>query len=233
MFGGLYGDLDAVPELRTFPWLEQARRFGVRNGIGTGLFDGELLRAIDVEGYLERVFHEAIAQVPTLPTDTPARRTVRHIDFLTVTRLLEQTMLHTERLGAAGGVQMRFPFADHALYSFMYNVPVEMKFTGGRTKSILRDLAVDLVPPSVLARKKSTFPALYDARYKAFVVDQLRELLDDSSAPVRAVANLAAAAEIVDDPRLLDRGGWFGRADVEMLFQVDAWMRRLQVRVRV
>ncbi|MFE0524944.1 asparagine synthetase B family protein [Streptomyces sp. NPDC058954] len=232
MFGGLYGSLDDVGELNTFPWLEQARRFGVAHGIGTGLLDAELLRSLDVDGYLERVFRESVARVPVLPSDSPARRTVRRIDFLTVTRLLEQTMLHTERLGAAAGVEMRFPFADHALYTFMYNVPVPMKFTGGRTKSILRDLAADLVPPSVLDRKKSTFPALYDVRYKESVLHRLRALLDDSSAPVHAMVDKRAAARVVDDPRLLDRGGWFGRADVEMLFQLDAWLRRLRVRVR-
>ncbi|WP_331750261.1 asparagine synthetase B (plasmid) [Streptomyces sp. NBC_01707] len=233
MFGGLYGDLDGVPELTTFPWLEQARRFGVAHGIGTGLFDPDLLRVLDLDGYLERVFQESVAQVPVLPGDSPGRRTVRQIDYLTVTRLLEQTMLHTERLGAAAGIQMRFPFADPALYSFMYNVPVSMKFTGGRTKSILRDLAAGLVPHSVLERKKSTFPALYDPRYKASVVSRLRDLLDDSSAPVHAVTDLGAAARVVADPALLDRGGWFGRADVEMLFQVDAWLRRHQVRLRI
>ncbi|MER6083405.1 asparagine synthase-related protein [Streptomyces sp. NPDC001833] len=233
MFGGLYGDLDGVPELTTFPWLEQARRFGVAHGIGTGLFHPDLLRVLDVDGYLERVFRTALDRVPVLPDDSPGRRTVRQIDHLTVTRLLEQTMLHTERLGAAAGVQMRFPFADHALYTFMYNVPVAMKFTGGRTKSILRDLARDLVPPSVLERRKSTFPALYDDRYKAFVTRRLRDLLDDPSAPVHAVTDLDAAARVADDPRLLDRGGWFGRADVEMLLQLDAWLRRHQVRLRI
>ncbi|MGA5647931.1 asparagine synthetase B family protein [Streptomyces seoulensis] len=233
MFGGLYGDLDGIPEPTTFPWLEQARRFGVTHGIGTGLFDPGLLRAIDVDGYLERVFRTALDRVPVLPDDSPGRRAVRQIDHLTVTRLLEQTMLHTERLGAAAGVQMRFPFADHALYSFMYNVPVAMKFSGGRTKSILRDLARDLVPPSVLERKKSTFPALYDDRYKADVTARLRALLDDSSAPVHAVTDLAAATRVAEDPRLLDRGGWLGRADVEMLLQLDAWLRRHQVRLRL
>ncbi|MEV1025595.1 asparagine synthase-related protein [Streptomyces sp. NPDC050264] len=233
LFGGLYGDLDGVPELTGFPWLEQARRFGVAHGIGTGLFRPDLLRALDIDGYLERVFRTALDRVPVLPGDSPGRRTVRQIDHLTVSRLLEQTMLHTERLGAAAGVQLRFPFADHTLYTFMYNVPIAMKSAGGRTKSMLRDLARDLVPPSVLERRKSTFPALYDDRYKTSVTARLRHLVDDPSAPVHAVTDLRAATRIAEDPRLLDRGGWFGRADVEMLLQLDAWLRRHRVRLRV
>ncbi|MGW2490889.1 asparagine synthetase B family protein [Streptomyces sp. NPDC001606] len=231
MFGGLYGELDTLRELRGFPWLEQSRRFGVPYGIGTGLFSGELLRSVDIDGYLERTFDAALAEVPTLPTDSPARRAVRQLDHLTTGRLLEQTMLHAERLGTAAGLQLRFPFADHALYSFMYNVPPELKFTGGRTKSQLRDIARDLVPPSVLHRIKSTYPATYDERYKAFLLDRLRSLLDDATAPVRPLLDVGRATAITEDPRLLDRGGWFGRADVEMILQADAWMRRLRVRL--
>ncbi|MEW2624081.1 asparagine synthase-related protein [Streptomyces sp. NPDC048106] len=231
MFGGPYGELDPLEELRTFPWLEQSRRFGVPYGIGSGLFSGELLRSVDVDGYLDRAFRAALAEAPTLPTDSPARRAARQVDHLTTGRLLEQTVLHAERLGTAAGLHLRFPFADHALYSFMYNVPPELKFVDGRTKSQLREIAEDLVPPSVLNRIKSTYPDVYDERYKSFLLGRLRGVLDDSTSPVRPLLDIDRATAITDDPRLLDRGGWFGRADVEMILQVDAWMRRLRVRL--
>ncbi|WP_370154082.1 asparagine synthase-related protein [Streptacidiphilus sp. EB129] len=183
MSGGLYGELDSLQELSTFPWLEQARRFGVPYGTGAGLFSGELLCAVDADAHLDRVFRAALAEVPTLATDTRTRRAVRQLDYLTAGRLQEQTMLHAERLGTAAGVQMRFPFADHTLYSFMYSVPPEMKFVGGRTKSQLREFAKDLVPQPVLNRVKSTYPATYDARYKdragAFVATLLKAMAAD------------------------------------------------------
>ena len=149
------------------------------------------------------------------------------------TRLAEQAVNHSERLGAAAGLQIRFPFTDHRLFSYLYNVPPHLKRFDGREKSLLRAIARDLVPPSVLTRAKVPYPITYDAHYKASLVTRLRTLLDDATAPVRPLIDLPRAANVVENHRLLDRGGWFGRADVEMVLQLDGWLRRLRVRINL
>jgi asparagine synthase (glutamine-hydrolysing) len=231
MFGGLGGALDENRVLTTFPWIERSARFGMPYGIGTGLFDPGVLRSADVGGHLDRMFHQALAEVPHLPGASRLTRLANQVDHLTVTRLLEQTVGHSERLGTTAGLQVRFPFADHRLYSFLYNVPPELKSFDGREKSLLRAVATDLVPPSVLTRAKVPYPITYDARYKAELLQRLRTLLGDRTAPVRSLLDLSAATRFLREPKLLDRGGWLGRADVEMVLQVDAWLRRLRVRM--
>lgn len=231
MFGGLGGAISEDRVLTTFPWIERSRAFGMEYGIGTGLFDQALLRTLDVSGYLDRMYRQASAEVPHLPGSSKADRLAREVDYLTVTRLLEQTVYHSERLGTAAGLQVRFPFADHRLFSFLYNVPAHLKGLDGREKSLLRALAKELVPRSVLARAKVPYPITYDTRYKSALVHRLQTLLDDSAAPVRPLLDLPSAARVVENPRLLDRGGWLGRADVEMILQLDDWLRRLRVRI--
>ncbi|WP_406175047.1 asparagine synthase-related protein [Streptomyces sp. NBC_00996] len=142
-------------------------------------------------------------------------------------------MLHSERLGTAAGLQVRFPFTDHRLLSALFNVPAAMKSFDGREKSLLRALGRDVVPPSVLTRTKVPYPITYGSQYKAGLLDRLRELLDDSTAPARPLVDLPAIRRMTEDPALLDRGGWLGRADAEMVLQLDAWMRRLAVRIRL
>lgn len=233
LFGGLGGSIDAGRRLSSFPWTERSRRFGMPHGIGTGLFDQALLRATDIDGHIDRMFREAMDEVPHLPGGDGVDRLARQVDYLTVTRLLEQTVLHSERLSTSAGLQVRFPFTDHRLLSFLYNVPAAMKSFDGREKSLLRAVGRELVPQSVLTRAKVPYPITYDPLYKAGLVRRLRTLLEDGAAPVRPLVDLAGVRRMADDPALLDRGGWLGRADAEMVLQLDDWMRRLQVRLRL
>lgn len=233
VFGSLGGQIRTGYELSSFPWVEKAWKWGARSGLGTRLFDPKLLAEIGAESYLNLRFREALDEVPHLPGDPQRNRLGRQYDYLTVTRMLDQAINHSERLAAAAGLQLRYPFSDHRLYTYLYNVPVEMKWYDGRGKSLLRTLAKTLVPESVLTRPKVPYPITYAPQYKAALAGRLRGLLDDSDAPVRPLIDIAAARRIAADPDLLDRGGWFGRADVEFVLNLDAWLRRLRVHPRL
>ncbi|MFD9736293.1 asparagine synthetase B family protein [Umezawaea sp. NPDC059074] len=233
LFGGLGPSPAPDRVLTTFPWIERARSFDARYGLGGGLFRQDLLRDTDIAGYLADRFDDAMAEVPRLAGESPVDRLGREVDYLTVTRLLEQTVHHSERLSTAAGLRLRFPFADHRLFSFLYDVPPRVKAFDGREKSLLRAAGRDLVPPSVLRRPKVPYPITYDKGYKAGLVVRLRALLDDSSAAVHDLLDLSSVVRYVENPRLLDRGGWLGRADVEMALQLNDWIQCLGVRVRL
>lgn len=231
MFGGLGPDADEKQVLTTFPWIARARAMGMSYGLGAGLLQAEVLHDIDVAGYIDSRFTEALEEVPQLPGEDPVDRLGRQTDYLTATRLLEQTVLHSERMSTAAGLQLRFPFADHRLFTCLYNVPARWKSFDGREKSLLRAIGAPLVPSSVLSRRKVPYPITYDRGYKQALVERLRTLLDDTSAPLHTVLDREHAERYVMTPRLLDRGGWLGRADVEMVLQLDAWLRHFRVRL--
>ncbi|GHF83911.1 asparagine synthetase B [Streptomyces thermodiastaticus] len=233
LFAGPGGSVDGNRVLTSFPWIMRSRRMGMRHGIGTGLFDRALLEAVDVDGHVDRMFREALDEVPHPAGGDRLERLARQVDYLTVTRLLEQTVLHMERLSTAAGLEVRFPFTDHRLLSMLYNVPPSMKSFDGREKSLLRALGRDVVPPSVLTRAKVPFPINYDPGYRAGLRSRLRDFLDDSTAPARPLVDLQAIRRMTEEPSLIDRGGWFGRADAEMVLQLNDWMRRLNIQTRL
>jgi asparagine synthase (glutamine-hydrolysing) len=233
MFGGATGPQGDGRPLTTFPWLERFRRFGKTYGLGTGLFDQDLLRTLGAEAHLDRMFAIALDEVPVLDGEAPADRVARQVDWVNVTRLLELAAGHCEQLSNAVGLQIRFPFADYRLWSFMYNVPTALKYHGGQEKALLRTIGAPVVPPSIMTRRKVPYPITYDARYKAALLARLRELVDDSSAPARRLIDLDACKRHLTEPTLIDRGGWHGRADVEMVLQVDSWLRRLDVELAI
>lgn len=229
VFGGVGGAINEQRILTTFPWVETAREFGRYHGIGTGLFAPELLRAIDTVGYMERMFREACDEVSHVAGAAPADRLGRQVDHLVVTRLLDQALQHSERLSAAAGLQVRFPFADHRLYSYLYNVPAHLKYFDGREKSLLRVIGEGIVPDSVMARRKVTYPVMYEKSYKGSLLTRLRSVLDDAASPVLPLIDVAASERIIATPKLFDRGGWFGRGDIEMVLQLNSWMQWLNV----
>ena len=57
------------------------------------------------------------------------------------------------------------PFADERLVQYVYNVPWEMKFMGGREKGLLREAAGALLPESLRYRRKSPYPKTCDPAY--------------------------------------------------------------------
>lgn len=98
----------------------------------------------------------------------------------------------------AVGLEVRVPYCDHRLVEFLFNVPWEMKTFDGREKSLLRAAVADLLPASVLARRKSHYPAIQDPGYSAVIRDEFHELLGRPGAPIFDLV----------DRRVL---GWLGR----------------------
>lgn len=60
-----------------------------------------------------------------------------------------------------------------------------MKTFDGREKSLLRAASADVLPQSVVERKKSPYPSTRDPAYGRFLRQQLAEVLADPDAPVR------------------------------------------------
>jgi len=60
----------------------------------------------------------------------------------------------------AFGVETRLPYLDFRLVEKLFTIPVKDKLSGGVTKSLLRQLAVGIVPELVVNRKAKTgYPA--------------------------------------------------------------------------
>merc|ERR1711964_571829 len=87
-----------------------------------------------------------------------------------VTRLeLKSYMAHmllrdTDAMSMAHSLEVRVPLIDHKLVEFATRIPASLKLSkarfgmlGGRTKVILTDTLHDLLPPSIVKRRKQGF----------------------------------------------------------------------------
>jgi asparagine synthase (glutamine-hydrolysing) len=78
-----------------------------------------------------------------------------YTDF--VTRLPEHSLVLTDRMSMAHGLEARSPFLDHELVEFLAKVPAEIKVQKNQPKYLMRKLAADYLPAPIVQREKQGF----------------------------------------------------------------------------
>jgi asparagine synthase (glutamine-hydrolysing) len=80
-----------------------------------------------------------------------------------VTKLPEHTLMLTDRLSMAHGLETRSPLLDHELAEFCASMPPHLHARGSLTKYALRKAASGLLPDDIIRRPKQgfMFPVAY------------------------------------------------------------------------
>jgi asparagine synthase (glutamine-hydrolysing) len=91
-----------------------------------------------------------------------------YTDF--VTRLPEHSLVLTDRMTMAHGLEARSPFLDHKLVEFLARVPANIKIQNNQPKHLMRKLAAGYLPNPILNREKQgfMFPIAYWFRTDLF-----------------------------------------------------------------
>jgi len=84
-----------------------------------------------------------------------------YADFMT--RLPEHSLMLTDRMTMAHGLEARSPYLDHELVEFMASLPSHLKIRNRELKYALRKLAMDYLPEPIVKRAKQgfMFPVAY------------------------------------------------------------------------
>ena len=220
VFGGYswFHDADAVAS-DTFPWLAARNFAGARAGSRETLLDRGLLDQLDLDGYRDARYREALAEVPYLAGQSGHERRMREISYLHLTRFVQLLLDRKDRMSMAVGLEVRVPFCDHRLVQYVFNTPWAMKSFDGREKSLLRAATLDVLPQSVAQRVKSPYPSTQDPRYAEGLRIELKQLLDDADSPALSLVNMAAARAAADS------GGEGVRSSAELVLGLAAWLR--------
>lgn len=204
----------------TFPWVDHTLVTSPRTGLD--VFDPGLRAALDLDSYLADSYADAVRAAPTLPGEDPLEARMRLQTQLHLTRYLRILLDRKDRLSMAVGLEVRVPFCDHRLVSYVANAPWALKTFDGREKSLLRAAAADLLPAPVLDRRKAPYPSTRDPRYLVELQDQVRELLAAGTSPALELADrdrLRAAAGA--DPDAVSPAT---RTGLERWLDLAAWL---------
>ncbi|MET9296040.1 asparagine synthase (glutamine-hydrolyzing) [Streptomyces sp. NPDC003077] len=223
VFGGYRWFHDpAAVHADTFPWIAAglAGRFAGGSSTREALLDPGLLSKLDLPGYEDRRYREALEEVPYLDSDTGLQRRMREISYLHLTRFVQILLDRKDRASMAVGLEVRVPFCDHRLVEYVFNTPWALKTFDGREKSLLRAAARDVLPDLVADRVKSPYPSTQDPRYGEALRTELKEVLADRESPVLPLLNGELAARATADGATDDI-----RAGAELALGMDAWLR--------
>jgi asparagine synthase (glutamine-hydrolysing) len=203
-----------------FPWTGPKSFFSA---------SAEVIARTDPQGYLERRYVEAAAEVPRLEGESVAVQQWREKVYMGLTRWLPNLLIRKDRIGMFAGVEGRVPFCDHKLVEYLWNVPAELQNKDGVEKHILRRMLGGKLPASILERKKSVYPFFEHMAYQLGVIERARDILADSSSPATQLfdtAELKARCDEWDTPssKSTHRVGL-----LERYIQVDAWLREYHI----
>ncbi|WP_438031624.1 asparagine synthase (glutamine-hydrolyzing) [Sorangium sp. So ce204] len=227
VFGGYpwFHDPEMVAA-ETFPWL--AMRMKIRGASAAAqLLAPALLAQIDLQGHVAARYREALAEVPRLPGEDGAERRMREIGYLHLTRFLPILLDRKDRMSMATGLEVRVPFCDHRLVEYVFNAPWSMKTFDGREKSLLRAASEDLLPRSVLDRRKSPYPTTQDPAYTERLRGQLAGLLARKDAPVLPLVDVARARAVASESAgAVDE---LARSSMHQVLLLNDWLTRYRI----
>src|SRR5438093_6272183 len=111
--------------------------------------------------------------------------------------LADQTLVAMDRASMAAGLEVRAPFLDPALVELAATVPSRLKLHGWRTKHILKRALTEILPPTVVWRRKQGLGVPLAAWLRGPLRDvmesQLARLSRRGLVDAAAVARLASA----------------------------------------
>ncbi|MBP2707119.1 asparagine synthase (glutamine-hydrolyzing) [Microbispora sp. RL4-1S] len=222
VFGGYrwFHDPDAV-RADTFPWLVFSGALNLRT---RGEFlEENLLRKLDLPAYRADSYQRAIAEVPRLPGETGLERRMREISYLHLTRFVQVLLDRKDRMSMAVGLEVRVPFCDHRLVEYVFNAPWAMKTFDGHEKSLLRAAAADVLPRSVIERRKVPYPSTQDPAYERALRAEVTAMLERTDLAVAPLVDTAKVRQALDEPvNGVSLQG--ARASLEGLLQLERWL---------
>jgi asparagine synthase (glutamine-hydrolysing) len=233
IFGGYlwFSDPKAL-QANTFPWLELAAHRGLDP---SSLFQPWFLKKLGMKQYQNKLYEAALAEVPHLVGESAEEGRLREISYLTLTRWLPILLEKKDRMSMAVGLEGRVPFCDHRLVEYVFNIPWSMKSNFALEKGLLRSAVEDILPESVIRRKKAAYPAVQDAGYDRGLVALLksqREKPDGDSGSTGGILRSFLSELGVDRLVVKTKQGSlseFERILVESTVRLGEWLALYQV----
>ena len=188
----------------TFPWsialLERQE-----------LLNPAISKKINLKEYVDFRYHESLAEVEILDTDSKETAEKRKISHLTLNWFMQTLLDRSDRMAMYNGFELRVPFCDYRLAQYVWSIPWEIKALNGREKGLLRYVARDFLPDEIIDRKKSPYPKTHNPTYLYKVKSMLTNIMKDKNAPIHSLLNRDFILDILNTDGKSFSRPWFGQ----------------------
>ena len=230
VFGG-YPWFRGDAQLDGFPWSGSL-------ALRESLIKPELRGELRLAQYVRDVFDARRARADPGAGFEPKERRLRTMQKLCFEFFMSNLQERAVRMCEGAGVKVLTPLCDERLVQYVYNVPWEMKFTGGQEKGLFRAAVRDLLPEALLTRTKSPYPKTCSPQYGQIVRQLALRMASDEEAPIFGYVDRERVRAIAQSNLNPADTPWFGQlmAGAQLLgylWQVNRWMRERNVTVRL
>ena len=227
IFGGYpwYRDED-MRNVNTFPWCRSTPQRAT-------LLHPWLKDALNSEEFVRERYEAALADSDILPDHSAIDRRIKQLVNLNFRYFMQTLLDRGDRMSMYHGLEIRMPFCDYRIAEYLYGVPWEFKDYRGREKGLLRYASEGLLPQSVLYRKKSPYPKIFDPKFSEIVSNMLQAVLHDQSAPLFDLVNREAVGALMQDDFVWP---WYGQLmrkpqTIAYLLQLNYWLEHYNVQL--
>jgi len=135
---------------------------------------------------------------------------------------LVELLMKQDQMSMAASIESRVPFLDHALVEFAARIPSEFSIKGLSGKHILKEAVEDLLPESIVFRKKMGFPTPWAYWLAGPQLAHLERMLLDSRTVQRGFFKAEAVKRLFAEHRAQhrDHGNRIWR-----LLNLEIWQR--------
>jgi asparagine synthase (glutamine-hydrolysing) len=208
----------------TFPW---SLSLNLRNRI----LQPWLREKLQLDRYVSERYHESLSEISRLAGETPDEARRRELFHLNLQWFMAVLLDRKDRMSMATGLEVRVPFCDHRIVEYVWNIPWDFKNRNGREKGLLREAFRHVLPPEVIARKKSPYPKTHHPDYLSTVKQRFAGIIKEKG-PLGALVDLEAVTELVKSGGITTP--WFGQLMtgpqlLAFLIQFNDWLTDYRV----
>jgi asparagine synthase (glutamine-hydrolysing) len=135
---------------------------------------------------------------------------------------LVELLMKQDQMSMATSIESRVPFLDHVLVEFTARIPARYLIQGLSGKQILKSAVENLLPPSIIHRKKMGFPTPWAYWLAGPQLDQIETMLLEPRTLERGLLEHNAVQQLFAEHRAghRDNGGRIWR-----LLNLELWQR--------
>ena len=225
IFGGYPWYRD--PEVRNtdgFPWAQNT-------AARSKLIHPQLAQQLDAEDFVRQQYLDTLARCDILPENSPQERRMKEMVNLNFQWFMQTLLDRKDRMSMYQGLEVRVPFCDYRIAEYMYGVPWEFKDLNGREKGLLRRAMSDLLPQTIIQRKKSPYPKTHHPAYLQLVRQGIDKVMERSDAPLFSLISRPALQEYLAST---PQWPWYGQLmampqTLAYFLQINYWLERYEI----
>lgn len=178
-------------------------------------------------------YAQTLRECDILQENSPQERRMKQMVNLNLRWFMQTLLDRKDRMSMYHGLEVRVPFCDDRIASYLYGVPWEFKDHRGFEKGLLRHAMQGILPQCVLYRKKSPYPKTHHPQYLQLASSLLREVLTDADAPILQIVDRKALEALLQQPFTAP---WYGQLmtgpqTIVYMLQINFWLKQYGVRI--